>query len=57
MKFKFQQRRKPGMEWINQFDVFFANSANSLLKSTGFFSLLYLKDTQEFIFPSITQVI
>lgn len=45
------------MEWINQFDVFFANSANSLLKSTGFFSLLYLKDTQEFIFPSITQVI
>lgn len=57
MKFKFQQRRKPGMEWINQFDVFFVNSDNSLLKSAGFFPLLYLKDTQEFIFPSITQVI
>lgn len=25
------------MEWINQFDVFFANSANSLLKSAGSF--------------------
>lgn len=37
MKFKFQQRRKPGMEWINQFDVFFANSANNLLKSAGSF--------------------
>ena len=57
MIFKFQQRRKLGIEWINQFDVFFVNSANSLLKSAGFFSLLYLKDTQEFIFPPITQVI
>lgn len=37
MKFKFQQRRKPGMEWINQFDVLFVNSANSLLKSAGSF--------------------
>lgn len=37
MIFKFQQRRKLGMEWINQFDVFFANSANSLLKSAGSF--------------------
>lgn len=25
------------MEWINQFDVFFANSANNLLKSAGYF--------------------
>lgn len=25
------------MEWINQFDVFFVNSANSLLKSAGSF--------------------
>lgn len=37
MKFKFQQRRKLGIEWINQFDVFFVNSANSLLKSAGSF--------------------
>ena len=37
MKFKFQQRRKLGIEWINQFDVFFANSANSLLKSAESF--------------------
>lgn len=37
MMFKFQQRRKFGMEWINQFDVFFANSANSLLKSAESF--------------------
>lgn len=37
MIFKFQQRRKFGMEWINQFDEFFANSANSLLKSAGYF--------------------
>lgn len=37
MKFKFQQRRKLGMEWINQFDVFFVNSANSLLKSAESF--------------------
>ena len=37
MKFKFQQRRKLGIEWINQFDVFFVNSANSLLKSAGYF--------------------
>lgn len=37
MIFKFQQRRKLGMEWINQFDAFFANSANSLLKSAGSF--------------------
>ncbi len=37
MKFKFLQRRKLGIEWINQFDVFFANSANSLLKSAGSF--------------------
>ena len=43
MKFKFQQRRKPGMEWINQFDVFFANSANSLLKSAGSFFILVFK--------------
>lgn len=42
MEFKFQQRRKLGMEWINQFDVFFANSANSLLKSAGsFFTLVF----------------
>lgn len=25
------------MEWINQFDVFFVNSANNLLKSAGYF--------------------
>lgn len=37
MKFKFQQRRKLGIEWINQFDVFFVNSANSLLKSAESF--------------------
>lgn len=43
MKFKFQQRRKPGMEWINQFDVFFANSANSLLKSAGSFFIPVFK--------------
>lgn len=43
MKFKFQQRRKPGMEWINQFDVFLANSANSLLKSEGSFFIPVFK--------------
>ncbi len=43
MKFKFQQRRKPGVEWINQFDVFFANSANSLLKSAGSFFIPVFK--------------
>lgn len=37
MKFKFQQRRKLRIEWINQLDVFFVNSANSLLKSAGSF--------------------
>lgn len=31
------------MEWINQFDVFFANSANSLLKSAGSFFILVFK--------------
>lgn len=42
MEFKSQQRRKLGIEWINQFDVFFANSANSLLKSAGsFFTLVF----------------
>lgn len=43
MKFKFQQRRKLGIEWINQFDVFFVNSANSLLKSAGSFFILVFK--------------
>ena len=43
MMFKFQQRRKLGMEWINQFDVFFANSANSLLKSAGSFFIPVFK--------------
>lgn len=37
MKFKFQQRRKLGIEWINQFDVFFVNSVNSLLKKRRIF--------------------
>lgn len=42
MKFKFQQRRKLGIEWINQFDVFFVNSANSLLKSAeSFFTSVF----------------
>ena len=31
------------MEWINQFDVFFANSANSLLKSAGSFFIPVFK--------------
>lgn len=43
MKFKFQQRRKLGIEWINQFDVFFVNSANSLLKSAGSFFIPVFK--------------
>lgn len=47
MKFKFQQRRKLGIEWINQFDVFFANSANSLLKSAGsFFTTVFIGYTR-----------
>lgn len=47
MKFKFLQRRKLGIEWINQFDVFFANSANSLLKSAGsFFTPVFIGYTR-----------
>lgn len=47
MEFKSQQRRKLGIEWINQFDVFFANSATSLLKSAGsFFTTVFIGYTR-----------
>lgn len=52
MEFKSQQRRKLGIEWINQFDVFFANSANSLLKSAGSFFTLVFKEYTRIYFSA-----